>query len=94
MERRQFLGAGAALAALALPNWLRGQACQATQRDLYGAGPFYLPNAPSRTRIARVSEPGQPLSISGTVSNCLEPVPGVKLEIWQATDSGCYIPHS
>jgi protocatechuate 3,4-dioxygenase beta subunit len=91
VERRQFLGAGAALATLALPSWLRGEACQATQWDLYGAGPFYLPNAPLRTRIARTDEPGEPLSISGILTNCREPVPGVTLEIWQATDSGCYI---
>jgi protocatechuate 3,4-dioxygenase beta subunit len=91
MQRRKFLGAGAALAALAAPKWLRGQDCRATQWDLYGTGPFYLPEAPARTRIARASEPGVPLSISGTVSNCKTPVPGVKLEVWQATDSGCYI---
>ena len=54
-------------------------------------GPYYLENAPARTLLARTGEPGEKLSIAGTVSNCKEPLPGVRLEVWQATHSGCYI---
>lgn len=91
MHRRRFLGAGASLAALAAPRWILGQACPATEVDRYGMGPFYLENAPARARLARDGEPGESLSIAGTVSNCREPLPGIRLEVWQATHSGCYI---
>lgn len=97
MERRKFLrtgafvGSGAALSALAVPKWLRAQACAATEGDRYGLGPFYLPNAPSRSLIGRPGEPGERLSLSGTVSNCRDRLSGVKLELWQATAAGCYI---
>lgn len=91
MERRKFLGAGLGLAALASPRWLLGQTCPATQPDLYGYGPFYLEDAPERNRIGRASEPGEKLSITGTVSNCRDPLAGIRLEVWQATASGCYI---
>lgn len=91
MERRKFLGAGLGLATLAAPRWLLGQACPATQADRFGYGPFYLEGAPQRTRIGRASEPGEKLSIAGVVSNCQRPLAGVKLEVWLATASGCYI---
>lgn len=91
MHRRDFLGAGAALAALAAPRWILGQNCPATETDRYGMGPFYLQNAPARARLARPGEPGEALSIAGTVSNCRQPLPGIRLEVWQATHSGCYI---
>lgn len=91
MHRRKFLGAGAALAALATPRWILGQGCPATETDRYGMGPFYLANAPARACLARTGEPGESLSIAGTVSNCRQPLPGVRLEVWQATHSGCYI---
>jgi protocatechuate 3,4-dioxygenase beta subunit len=91
MERRDFIGAGAALAALAAPKWLGAQACPSTEEDRYGIGPFYLENAPARTLLGRTGEPGEKLSLSGRVSNCQSPLSGVKLEVWQATASGCYI---
>jgi protocatechuate 3,4-dioxygenase beta subunit len=93
MDRRTFVSAGAsALAALALPKRLLGQACGTpTSADRYGYGPFYLENAPSRKSMALPEEPGAKLSIAGQVANCGGPVPGVSLEVWHATDSGCYI---
>ncbi|MDB5049421.1 MAG: dioxygenase [Fibrobacteres bacterium] len=92
MDRRTFVGAGAAaLAALALPKSLRGQACaNITVKDRYGLGPFYTPNAPMRLKLAQDAEPGQRIAIQGTVSDCSGPVAGVGLDVWQATDSGCY----
>lgn len=91
MERRKFLGAGLGLATLTTPRWLLGQTCPATEPDRYGYGPFYLEGAPERTRIGGAYEPGEMLSLTGTVSNCLQPLAGVRIEVWQATASGCYI---
>jgi protocatechuate 3,4-dioxygenase beta subunit len=93
MERRTFLGngLGLGLATLAAPKWLLGQACPETQPDRYGKGPFYLEGAPERNTIGLASEPGEKLSLSGTVSNCREPLAGIRLEVWQATASGCYV---
>lgn len=91
MQRRKFLQAGAALATLAAPKVLLAQACPSTQADRYGYGPYYLENAPGRVRLGRTTEPGEKLSIVGRVSNCTQALPGVRLEVWQATHSGCYI---
>lgn len=93
MDRRKFIGTGgAALAAMALPKALRAEACDnLTMADRYGYGPYYLEGAPVRAQLAGSSEPGKRLSISGTVANCSGPVKGVSLEVWQATDAGCYI---
>lgn len=91
MDRRNFLGAGLSAAALAAPKWLSGQTCATTETDRYGMGPYYLPGSPARVQIARSSEPGEKLSLAGTVSNCRQPLKGIKLEVWQATHSGCYI---
>ncbi|HKP95859.1 MAG TPA: hypothetical protein VJ385_08895 [Fibrobacteria bacterium] len=92
MDRRTFLETGAsALAALALPGPARGQTCaNATERDNYGAGPFYLANAPQRRQLAGAFEPGQRIAISGTVRNCGAPIASVGLDVWHATESGCY----
>lgn len=93
MDRRTFVGNGAAaLAALAIPGPLKAQTCAAsTSLDRYGYGPYYLENAPTRARIAGPSEPGERLSLSGTVEDCGGPAPGVILEAWQATATGCYV---
>jgi catechol 1,2-dioxygenase len=92
MDRRTFVGTGtAALAALALPRIARGQACtDLTVEDNYGLGPFYTAGAPSKTKLASEFEPGQRIAISGTVRNCASPLPGVTLDLWHATESGCY----
>lgn len=91
MQRRKFIGTGAALAALTAPKWLQAQACAPTLADRYGYGPYYVANAPEGAQIGKASEPGEKLNISGTVSNCRGNLAGVKLELWQATHSGCYI---
>lgn len=93
MDRRTFVSAGAsALAALALPKRLLGQTCGTpTSADRYGYGPYYLENAPSRKSLALPDEPGAKLSITGRVADCGGPVKGAILEVWHATDSGCYI---
>jgi protocatechuate 3,4-dioxygenase beta subunit len=91
MDRRTFIGTGASLASLSAPKWLFGQGCPATETDRYGQGPFYLEDGPARARLSRPGEPGEALSVAGTVSNCRQALPGVKIEVWQATHSGCYI---
>lgn len=93
MDRRNFLGAGgAALAALAMPKALKAAACPSpTTADRYGYGPYYLEGAPQRAFLAGANEPGKKLSIQGAVTDCAGPVAGVSLEVWQATDKGCYI---
>lgn len=92
MDRRKFVGAGAAaLATLAIPRQVLGQACtDRTMGDRYGIGPFYTANAPSRVKLATEFEPGQKIAVSGTVSNCSGPISMATLDLWHATESGCY----
>lgn len=93
MDRRKFIGTGsAALAALALPKVLRAQACPTpTTADRYGYGPYYIQGAPNRAKLALANEPGMRLVIDGVVRDCSGPVKGAMLEVWHATDKGCYI---
>jgi protocatechuate 3,4-dioxygenase beta subunit len=92
MDRRKFLGAGAAtLAALAAPKLARGASCDnQTQTDKYGLGPFYTKGAPKRSVLAGAWEPGQRILIQGKVTNCAAPVTEVNLDLWHATTTGCY----
>jgi protocatechuate 3,4-dioxygenase beta subunit len=92
MERRKFIGLGAtAFATLALPKALAAQACPAvTEEDRYLEGPFHRAGAPRRIKLASEFEPGQRISIQGVVSNCKGPMAGVNLDVWNATDTGCY----
>ncbi len=64
--------------------------CEATRRD--ARGPFFAPNAPTRTRIAEPSEPGMRIFLQGTVqqSDCETPVEGALLDVWQADAMGQY----
>jgi protocatechuate 3,4-dioxygenase beta subunit len=93
MNRRLFLlfAASAPAAALALDIVPQLQAqCVPTTSDL--EGPYYLPNAPNRTELASLSEPGQRLIIRGKVSaaDCKTAIGGVLLDLWQADASGQY----
>lgn len=55
-------------------------------------GPFFVPNAPARSRLAGPGTPGVPLHLSGRVlaGDCVTPVSGALLEVWQADAHGCY----
>ena len=53
-------------------------------------GPFHRVDAPSRSKLASDFEPGQRLSIQGIVSNCSGPLSCINLDVWNATDGGCY----
>ncbi len=90
LDRRSFLKFGTLLpaAGLALPNLRAAESCQSTTAE--GAGPFFQPDAPLRTRLASPLEPGERLVISGKVADCTGPTPGATVEIWQANNAGCY----
>jgi catechol 1,2-dioxygenase len=58
-------------------------------------GPYYVPDAPAlpaeSTLPMRSDEPGTSLLFQGQVTTVAgEPVPGAKLEVWQADDYGFY----
>ena len=64
--------------------------CYLTTDDILG--PYYFENAPFRSTVAHINEPGQRLFISGSIkqSNCENFISGSLIEIWQANDAGCY----
>ena len=54
-------------------------------------GPFYKKRAPGETTLRKPGDAGLPLAVAGRVLTINgEPVPGAKLEIWQADDAGLY----
>lgn len=64
--------------------------CAPTRRDVLG--PYFAPNAPSRTAIARASEAGERLRIVGRVlgPDCATPLAGAVIDVWQADAAGHY----
>ena len=55
-------------------------------------GPFYRRGAPWRTRLCPIDEPGEPLSISGTIivlPDC-RPVTDAVVDVWQTNTRGLY----
>ncbi|MCI0429523.1 MAG: twin-arginine translocation signal domain-containing protein [Rhodospirillales bacterium] len=92
LSRRRFLNGSAAIAGGAL---LAGPAyaapgCLPTESDILG--PFYRFGAPFQTRLAGPDEPGDRLTLTGTVfsSDCETPLPGALIEVWQANTAGLY----
>lgn len=74
---------------------------QITHGEQHGAtssnvlGPFYLPGAPLLDppyALTDPDEPGEPLLVSGRVTDALTstPLPGAMLDVWQANASGLY----
>lgn len=63
--------------------------CVPTTSDILG--PFYRANAPFRSNMQIVGDPGTPLIYKGTVYdlNC-NPLPNALIEVWQANDAGVY----
>ena len=99
LDRRRFLTAGSLLGigSLLLPRTLFAQpseegggGCDATTDDILG--PYYLPGSPNTTQVAQPDEPGTRLFISGTAlgGDCITPVPGAMIEVWQANDAAVY----
>jgi protocatechuate 3,4-dioxygenase beta subunit len=65
--------------------------CEPTQRD--ALGPFYENGAPSRMTIATASEPGERVLIEGQLvdaSDCVTPLRGYVIDVWQADAEGNY----
>src|SRR5450631_4015139 len=67
-------------AGIALPAWK----CAPTPQD--EIGPFYRPNAPLRSKI------GTGYVLEGTVRSAAtcQPIPGARIEFWQAGPDGQY----
>jgi protocatechuate 3,4-dioxygenase beta subunit len=55
-------------------------------------GPFYRRGAPWRARLCPADEPGEPLSISGTVTQSVDcrPLARATLDVWQTNARGLY----
>lgn len=75
---------------LLLPAQVQGGECLATSDDILG--PYYLAGSPETTQIASEAEPGTRLHISGSVlsNDCMTPVAGAMIEIWQANAAAEY----
>ncbi len=66
-----------------------GGGCIPTTADILG--PFYRANAPFRSDLQIVGEPGTPLIYKGTVYDLdCNPLPNALIEVWQANDAGAY----
>lgn len=89
LNRRQFLTL-AAVAALGMARPVAGAGCPATEEN--PAGPFHLPGAPFRSKLAPDSQPGERLAISGRVlagPGCT-PLAGAVVDVWHASAAGYY----
>src|SRR5688572_2056809 len=55
-------------------------------------GPLYRRDAPWRTKLCASDEPGEPLSISGTIRRAgdCEPIGKATLDVWQTNARGFY----
>jgi catechol 1,2-dioxygenase len=93
VSRRSILARVLALpAALALSaRQARAEdACTPTEPDF--KGPMYVAGAPRRAVLAGPNEPGERLTIRGTVfgPDCRTPLPRTLLDVWQADAEGEY----
>ena len=105
LDRRKFLRAGSmlGLGSLLIPKDLLaatlniprpaivgGGDCILTSDDILG--PYYLAASPVTTQVASPDEPGTRLFISGTVysNDCMTPIEGAKIEVWQANAAAQY----
>jgi protocatechuate 3,4-dioxygenase, beta subunit len=89
LNRRQFLTV-AMMAALGVTRQAAGASCSATEDN--PSGPFYIPGAPFRSRLAPDKQPGERLRISGRVLGTprCEPLAGAVVDVWHASAAGFY----
>ncbi len=102
MERRNFIkGAGLITMGSSMSHFLHAfveknqrenmyaLACIPTTADI--AGPFYLPNTPTRETIIPENDPGIPLRIEGRVLNedCF-PIHNASVEVWHCDTNAIY----
>lgn len=66
------------------------EVCAPTESDF--KGPMYLAGAPRRAMLAGPKEPGERLTIHGTIfgPDCRTPLPRTLLDVWQADAKGEY----
>ena len=79
-----FPGVAAAITVMLMNGPAQARHCTPTPQD--EIGPFYRPNAP------QVSKIGSGYVLSGVVldaTNC-KPIPGARIEVWQAGPDGAY----
>jgi catechol 1,2-dioxygenase len=89
VNRRQFLIL-AVVAALGMTRPATGAGCPVTEDN--PPGPFYLPGAPFRSKLAPDSQPGERLVISGRIlagTGCT-PLAGAVVDVWHANAAGFY----
>ncbi len=93
LSRRGFLFTSTLAAAGALGARTAHGQCELTTTDILG--PFHVADAPMRTVLASPDEPGARLFIDGRVfaRDCADPVAGAVVDVWHATDDGCYSVH-
>jgi len=91
LERRTFLSSVSLAAAAATVVPRRAWAgCDLTPSDILG--PFYAEDPPFRTVLCDAKEIGTRLFISGRIfaRDCVTPLEGAVVDVWQANDAGCY----
>jgi len=92
LSRKEFikLSSLATAGGIMLPNFLLSQECELTTDDILG--PYYDENAPFRTELAPLDEPGTRITISGIITgdDCETPLPNTLVEVWHANADGCY----
>jgi catechol 1,2-dioxygenase len=79
------------LLSVATVAWAAGRkVCAPTPENV--EGPYYLPDAPFRERIATPETDGSKLTLTGTVfaQDCLTPLAGAVIDVWQTDSSGEY----
>jgi protocatechuate 3,4-dioxygenase beta subunit len=89
INRREFLTASLAVL-LGFAGLAEGSGCPSTENN--PEGPFYIPGAPFRNRLAPDNQPGERLRIAGRVfaaTGC-EPLAGAVVDVWHASAAGFY----
>lgn len=68
------------------------QATQCTSASSFGDGPYYIPESPIRVKLTPDTAHGEPLIMRGKIlrRDCITPVAGAVLDIWQADETGNY----
>ncbi len=91
LSRREFLvraGLTTVSAAFGFDRVLAG--CDPTPSDILG--PYHADDHPLRTVLCSEDQVGTRMFITGRVvgSDCVTPVEGAIVDVWQADDTGCY----